>query len=157
VAIIIVAVLPAAQSILPLEIPYPILLSARWPLLALLFMIGLSALYTGAPSGSVRQWRWLSWGSVTATVLWVAASAAFSAYASNVGSFNRFYGPLAGVAIFLFWLYLSGLTIILGAEIDAEIDARRLGREQSGVKRVLAQREKNLGADSTQAGTTDNA
>jgi membrane protein len=147
VAVLIVAVLPAARSITALDIPYPILLSARWPLLAVFFMVGLSALYSGAPSGPTRRWRWLSWGSVIATVLWIGASAAFSAYASNVGAFNRYYGSLAGVAIFLFWLYLSGLAIILGAEVDAEFEAHRLGqdREQSPTRRVLQRREKNLG------------
>jgi membrane protein len=154
-AVLIVAVLPAVHSVLAKEIPDPILLSARWPLLAVLFTVGLSALYSGAPSRPVRNWRLLSWGSAIATVLWIGLSAAFSAYVSNVGSFNRDYGPLAGVAIFLFWLYLSGLAVILGAEIDAEIDAHRLGqnRQKSPTRRVLKQRERNLEANSKRAGS----
>ncbi len=146
IAVLIVVVLPAARSLFPLELPDPLLLSTRWPLLALLFIIGLSALYALAPGGSPRR-RWLSWGGVIATVLWIGVSAAFSAYASNVGSFNRFYGSLGSVAIFLFWLYLSGLAVLLGAEIDAELAARQAGREESEAKRLLYQHEKNVGGE----------
>ncbi|MGH7110191.1 MAG: YhjD/YihY/BrkB family envelope integrity protein, partial [Stellaceae bacterium] len=78
---------------------------------------------------------------------WIGASAAFSAYASHAGSFNRFYGSLGGVAIFLFWLYLSGLTVILGAEIEAEIAAWRYGHKPSAVKRMLEEREKSSAPD----------
>jgi membrane protein len=151
-AIVVVALLPAARSISSLEIPYPLLLSIRWPLLALLFMLGLSALYTLVPSHSRRHWQWLTWGGVVATLLWIGASAAFSAYASHAGSFNRFYGSLGGVAIFLFWLYLSGLIVLLGAEIDATFEARRQGRGQSEVKRVLERREKKVGFDAANNG-----
>lgn len=142
IAILVVVVLPAARSVLSVEIPYSLTLSIRWPLLALLFMLGLTALYTLAPSRKVARWRWVSWGGAAATVVWIAASAAFSAYAASFASFNRFYGSLGGVAIFLVWLYLSGLIIILGAEIDAELDAQRSGRGESGVKRELQRREK---------------
>lgn len=151
-AIVVVAVLPAMRSIFSLEIAYPLLLSVRWPLLALLFMLGLSALYGLAPSRSRPRWQWLTWGAVVATLLWIAASAAFSLYASQAGSFNRFYGSLAGVAIFLFWLYLSGLIVILGAEIDSELEARQLGRGRSEVKRALQRREKKVETGPVQNG-----
>jgi membrane protein len=114
-------------------------------LLALLFMLGLSTLYSFAPSRPRPHWRWLNWGAVIATLLWIGASAAFSAYASYAGSFNRFYGPLGGVAIFLFWLYLSGWVVILGAEIEAEVAAWHHGHRQSAAKRVLQEHEKHLG------------
>jgi membrane protein len=97
-AIVVVAVVPAVRSIFSLEIPHPLLMSIRWPLLTLLFMFGLSALYGVAPSRSPVHWQWLSWGGVWATFLWIGASAAFSAYSSRAGSFNRFYGSLGGVA-----------------------------------------------------------
>jgi membrane protein len=145
-AIVVVVLLPAARSLFAIDVPYPLLLAIRWPLLALLFMLGLSALYSLAPSRPLLRWHWLSWGAVIATVLWIGASGAFSAYAGYAGSFNRFYGSLGGVAIFLFWLYLSGLIVILGAEIEAEIAAWRHGHRQSTAKRVLQEREKNLGS-----------
>ncbi|HJU15379.1 MAG TPA: YihY/virulence factor BrkB family protein [Stellaceae bacterium] len=146
-AILVVALLPAARSIFAVDVPFPLLLSVRWPLLALLFMLGLSALYSLAPSRPRSRWRWLNWGAIIATLLWIGASAAFSAYASRAGSFNRFYGPLGGVAIFLFWLYLSGLIVILGAEIEAEVAAWRRGYGPSEAKRMLSGREKKLVSD----------
>jgi membrane protein len=103
-----VVLLPAAQSIFAIDVPYPLLLKIRWLLLALLFMFGLSARYSFAPSRPQPHLRWLNWGAVIATLLWIGASSAFSGYASYSASFDRFYGSLVGVAIFLFWLYLSG-------------------------------------------------
>jgi membrane protein len=143
-AIVVAVLLPAAQAILAIDVPYPLLLKIRWPLLALLFMFGLSALYSFAPSRPRPHWRWLNWGAVIATLLWIGASSAFSAYASYAGTFNRFYGSLGGVAIFLFWLYLSGWVVILGAEIEAEIAAWHHGRRHSEIKRALEERERHL-------------
>jgi uncharacterized BrkB/YihY/UPF0761 family membrane protein len=80
-------------------------------------------------------------------LLWIGASAAFSAYASYAGSFNRFYGSLGGVAIFLFWLYLSGLIVILGAEIEAEVAAWHHGHRQSEAKRMIEKRERRFRSD----------
>src|SRR5215471_5381723 len=119
-------------------------LKIRWPLLALSFMFGLSALYSFAPSRARPHSRWLNWGAVIATLLWISASSAFSAYVSYVGSFDRFYGSLGGVAIFLFWLYLSGWAVILGAAIEGEIAAWHRGRRHSEIRRVLEERERHL-------------
>jgi len=146
-AIVLVVLLPAAQAIFAIQIPYPLLLNIRWPLLALLFMFGLSALYSFAPSRPRPHSRWLNWGAVIATLLWIGASGAYSAYVSYAGSFDRFYGSLDGVAIFLFWLYLSGWVVILGAEIEAEIAAWHLGRRHSEIKRVLEERERHLASN----------
>lgn len=126
-AIVVVVLLPAVQAIFAIDVPYPLLLKIRWPLLALLFMFGLSTLYSFAPSRPRPHWRWLNWGAVIATLLWIGASGAFSTYVSYAASFDRFYGSLGGVAIFLFWLYLSGWAVILGAEIEAEIAAWHRG------------------------------
>jgi membrane protein len=143
-AIVVVVLLPAAQTIFAIDVPYPLLLKIRWPLLTLLFMFGLSALYSFAPSRPWPHWRWLNWGAVIATLLWISASSAFSAYVSYAGSFDRFYGSLGGVAIFLFWLYLSGWAVMLGAAIEGEIAAWHRGRRHSEIKRVLEERERHL-------------
>jgi membrane protein len=143
-AIVVVVLLPAAQAIFAIDVPYPLLLNIRWPLLALLFMFGLSALYSFAPSRPRPHWRWLNWGAVIATLLWISASSAFSAYVSYAGSFDRFYGSLGGVAIFLFWLYLSGWAVILGAAIEGEIASWHRGRRHSEITCVLDERERHL-------------
>lgn len=144
VALVVVVLLPAARSLFALELPYPLLLSVRWPLLAGLFMLCLSALYRLAPCRHRPEWKWLAWGAVLATALWVGVSGAFSAYAGSIASFNRLYGSLGGVAIFLFWLYLSGLIILLGAEFEAELEARQRGLKESAAKHLLKEREKNI-------------
>lgn len=143
-ALVIVALLPAWHSFNVIETPYPLIVRVRWPFLAVVFMYGLSALYSFAPSRQGARWQWLNWGAVLATLLWIGLSAAFSAYAAGAASFNRLYGSLAGVAIFLFWLYLSGLIILLGAEFEAELEARTRGDRESEAKRGLKERERRV-------------
>jgi membrane protein len=150
-ALLVAAVLPAARSIFSYDLPNSVLLSIRWPLLALLSAAGLTALYRWAPSGRPARRNWLSWGALSATLLWIGASAAFSLYLRNAGSFDRLYGSLGGIAIFVFWLYLTGLIILLGAEFDATLEARRQGRGESGAKRILREHEKNTGRPPTRA------
>ncbi|MCK9903693.1 YihY/virulence factor BrkB family protein [Frankia sp. Cpl3] len=98
---------------------------AKWPILVL-FVIGMIALlYWSAPNVRVRGFRWLTPGSVLAVVIWLAASAGFALYVANFGSYNKTYGALAGVIIFLVWLWLSNVAILLGLEFDAEIARER--------------------------------
>jgi membrane protein len=145
IALVVVALLPAARAVYPMNLPFPVLVAIRWPLLAALFMLWLSALYSVGPSRPYPRWRWLSWGAAVATLLWIGLSAAFSAYAASAASFNRLYGSLGGIAIFLFWLYLSGLIILLGAEFEAELEARQRGHQESEAKRLLMERERKPG------------
>ncbi len=94
----------------------------RWPLLAILTMLGLAVLYRFGPSREDPEWRWVSWGSVIATVLWIVGSIAFSIYVRNFGSYNESYGALGGVIILLTWLWLSAFIVLLGAEINSEME-----------------------------------
>ncbi|WP_053231386.1 YihY/virulence factor BrkB family protein [Sandaracinus amylolyticus] len=94
----------------------------RWPLLALLATIGLSALYRFAPCRTHAKWRWVTPGGVVATAFWLGATALFSFYVSNFGSYNETYGALGGVIVLLLWLYLSSYAVLLGAEINAEME-----------------------------------
>ncbi|MGK5643309.1 YihY/virulence factor BrkB family protein, partial [Streptomyces sp. URMC 126] len=72
-----------------------------------------------------RGFRWLTPGGVLAVVLWLAASAGFALYVANFGSYNKIYGTLAGVIVFLIWLWLTNLAILLGLEFDAELARER--------------------------------
>jgi membrane protein len=93
----------------------------RW-LCALWFMnLLLATLYFLAPNRPRTRWRWSTLGTVVATVMWATVSLAFSLYTSSFSSFASTYGALAGVAVLIFWLYLSGLATLTGAEIDAVI------------------------------------
>jgi membrane protein len=117
-----IAVVPALTSGTALEGAAGTAVSlARWPVLLAVFAVSLSALYRVGPDRPASPWRWLTRGAVTATVLWVLGSAAFSFYASNFASYNRTYGSLAGVVVLMLWLLLSSVAVLLGALVDAEV------------------------------------
>ncbi|CAO5247049.1 membrane protein [Frankia sp. AgKG'84/4] len=98
---------------------------AKWPVLAVLVSVMIALLYWSAPNVRVRGFRWLTPGTVLAVVLWLAASAGFAVYVANFGAYNKTYGTLAGVIVFLIWLWLSNLSVLLGLEFDAEIARER--------------------------------
>jgi membrane protein len=94
---------------------------AKWPVLAVLVSLAIALLYWAAPNVQHPGFRWLTPGSVLAVVLWVIASVGFGVYVANFGSYNKTYGSLAGVIVFLVWLWISNLAVLLGAEFDAEL------------------------------------
>jgi membrane protein len=111
---------------------------AKWPVLVLVVSFMFSVLYWAAPNVKQPGFRWLTPGGAVAVILWIAASAAFAFYVANFGSYNKTYGSLAGVIIFLVWLWISNVAVLLGAEVNAEVErAREL---ESGVpeERTLA-------------------
>jgi membrane protein len=109
---------------------------ARWPLLAVGVIGALAVLYHVAPDRTMPRFRWVTWGSGIATGLWLAVSGGFSLYVANFGGGNSYratYGALAGVIVLLFWLFLSALAILLGAEINSEIERqKRIRRANAG-------------------------
>ncbi|MCC9305743.1 YihY/virulence factor BrkB family protein [Kitasatospora sp. RB6PN24] len=98
---------------------------AKWPVLVVLVSLMIALLYWAAPNARGRGFRWLTPGSVVALVIWVVASAGFSVYVANFGSYNKTYGTLAGIIIFLVWLWITNLAILLGLEFDAELARER--------------------------------
>src|SRR5204863_861451 len=80
-----------------------------------------SILYWASPNVKHPGFRWVSPGGLVAVLLWVAASALFALYVANFSSYNKTYGALAGVIIFLVWLWISNIALLLGAEINAEL------------------------------------
>lgn len=94
----------------------------RWVVLWFLVVLALAVVYRYAPDRRAAKWRWVTWGSATAATLWLAASLLFSLYVQNFGSYGETYGALAGVIILLLWFYLSAFVVILGAEINAELE-----------------------------------
>ncbi|HMJ13434.1 MAG TPA: YihY/virulence factor BrkB family protein [Polyangiaceae bacterium] len=125
-AIATIALLPHLLEVIGLEPASRVLIGiGRWPALALALMIGLSVLYRYAPNRARPSWHWLSLGAVVATVLWLIASAGFAAYAASFGDYNKTYGALAGVVVFMLWVYFSTLAILLGAELNSELERRR--------------------------------
>jgi membrane protein len=99
--------------------------AVRWVAAVLLVMMLMAVLYWVGPNRESPRWQWLSPGAVVATLLWVFASLAFSFYTSSFGSYGKTYGAFAGVAILIFWLYVTGAVVLLGAEINAELERRK--------------------------------
>jgi membrane protein len=97
----------------------------RWVIALMLMNFLFSLLYFVAPNRKRPRWRWASPGALLATALWALVSLGFSFYTTSFGSYGKTYGAFAGVAILIFWLYLTGLAILMGAEVDAAVD--RLG------------------------------
>jgi membrane protein len=123
VALALVALLPAVIGLLPLGDTGKTVASVlRWPILVIAIMAALAAIYRYAPSRSAAKWRWVSWGAAVATLLWIAGSALFSVYVSAFASYNKTYGSLGGVVVLQLWLYLSAYAILLGAELNAEME-----------------------------------
>ncbi|MFI9392667.1 YihY/virulence factor BrkB family protein [Streptomyces bauhiniae] len=98
---------------------------AKWPVLAILVTIMIAILYWATPNAKVRGFRWITPGSFLALVIWMIASAAFALYVANFSSYNKTYGAIAGVIVFLVWLWLTNLAILLGLEFDAEMNRHR--------------------------------
>lgn len=95
---------------------------ARWPLLAVAVMSGLGIFYRYAPNRTPPKWRWVSLGAVVATITWLAASFGLSVYIDSFGSFNATYGALGAIAALLLWFFVSAYAILLGAELNAELE-----------------------------------
>ncbi|WP_055698364.1 YihY/virulence factor BrkB family protein [Streptomyces silaceus] len=98
---------------------------AKWPVLLVLVILMIALLFWRAPNVRGPGFRWLSPGSALAVLLWLIASGGFAVYVANFASYNKTYGTLAGVIVFLIWLWLSNLAILLGLEFDAELARQR--------------------------------
>jgi len=94
----------------------------RLLLLWILALLGLAVVYRYAPSRERAQWRWLTWGSVIAATLWIAATAAFAFYVRTFGSYGKTYGALGSVIVLLMWFYIASFIVVVGAEINAEME-----------------------------------
>ena len=100
---------------------------AKWPVIAAVVTTVVAVLYYVAPDTRNPGFRLVTPGSVAAVVLWVAASAGFAIYVGSFASYNKVYGSLAGIVVFLVWLWISNLAVLFGAELNAEIERRRSG------------------------------
>ena len=104
---------------------------AKWPLLAIVVMLIVALLYYSTPNVEQPHFKWVSIGAGLAIVVWVLASIGFSLYVANFGNYDKTYGSLAGVVVGLLFLWLTNLALLLGAELDSELER---GRElQAGI------------------------
>ncbi|MCP9626163.1 YihY/virulence factor BrkB family protein [Rhodopseudomonas palustris] len=112
----------------------------RWPLMLLVLALALAVVYRYGPSREAPRWRWISWGSGIAAVAWLLASGLFSFYAANFGNFNETYGSLGAVIGFMTWLWISAIVILLGAELDAEMEHQTARDTTTGHPRPIGTR-----------------
>lgn len=112
----------------------------RWPILFVVAMLTLAFLYRYAPSRATPRWQWVSWGAVIATLLWIAGSVAFSIYVRNFASYNETYGSLGAVIILLMWFWLSAFIVLLGAELNSEMEHQTAHDTTSGRARPMGER-----------------
>ena len=123
-----VIVVPLVLDYLPLgSRAAPLVAIARWPLLLIAVGLALSFIYRFGPDRENAQWRWITWGSAVASVVWLGASLLFSWYAAHFGSYNKTYGSLGAVIGFMTWMWLSTIVVLIGAEIDAVMERRDRG------------------------------
>ena len=97
----------------------------EWPFLAAALMALLAVLYWASPNVRHPGWRWVTPGSLVAVALWIGISLGFTAYVSNFASFNAACGSIGGVLAFLVWLWLTNIAILVGAELNSEIEPTR--------------------------------
>ncbi|MBR1153591.1 YihY/virulence factor BrkB family protein [Bradyrhizobium sp. JYMT SZCCT0428] len=136
-----VVVIPVTLEYLGLSKAVDLLiLIGRWPAMFLALAIGLSLIYRFGPSRAAPRWRWITWGSAAATFLWIAASALFSFYAANFGTFNETYGSLGAAIGFMTWLWISAIAILLGAELNAEMEHQTIYDTTTGKPKPLGLR-----------------
>ncbi len=139
-AVAAVVVLPVVMAFVGLGGMDTLLRLARWPLLLAGIGLFLALLYRYGPSRETARWRWVSWGSATAAILWVAGSVAFSWYVSNFGTYNETYGSLGAVIGFMTWIWVSATVILAGAELDAEMEHQTARDTTTGPERPMGTR-----------------
>ena len=121
--ILAVGIVPAVLALLHLDAWAEILVSvARWPVLRLAIITGIALIYRFGPSREKAKWRWLSWGAVTSTLVWVGASWLFSFYLQNFADYNATYGSLGAVMGLMMWTWISVVILIVGAAVNAEME-----------------------------------
>ncbi|GLK57751.1 membrane protein [Methylopila capsulata] len=135
-----VVVLPIVLSYVGLGGAEPLLSLGRWPALLLVVILGLSVLYRFGPSRSPAKWRWITPGSLLASALWIAGSLAFSWYAENIATYNETYGSLGAAIGFMTWIWMSGIVVLVGGELNAEIEHQTEVDSTTGRPRPLGAR-----------------
>lgn len=113
---------------------------ARWPALLIVLLAGLAILYRYGPDRRAARWQWVSVGSVFATVVWMVASYLFSWYLTKFNSYNATYGSLGAVAAMMMWLWISTTVVLLGAELNAEIEHQTAEDSTVGGEKPLGKR-----------------
>jgi membrane protein len=125
---------------------------AKWPVMLVIVALMIAVLYYTTPNVRLRGFKWVTVGAATALLIWIVASALFAFYVANFGSYNKTYGALAGVVIFLVWLWITNLAVLIGIELDAERE--RTLELKAGVPRADKEIQLDARADPKSKHTT---
>ncbi len=117
---------------------------ASWLVAGTLASAAISAIYRYGPDRDEPKWRWLTPGSVAATLLWLVATLGFALYVSRFGNYNATYGSLGAVVVLLMWLYLSAYVLLLGAELNAELEHQTARDTTKGPARPMGSRDATM-------------
>jgi membrane protein len=140
-AFALMALLPLAVGHLPLgSLSRAMISVVRWPALAALCIVSLAMLYRFAPCRRAAKWRWVSPGAIVATALWLVGTTGFSFYVSHAPSYNQTLGLLGTIMMLLTWSYLTAFAVLLGAELNAELERQTARDTTTGVARRPGER-----------------
>ncbi|HEY8556464.1 MAG TPA: YihY/virulence factor BrkB family protein, partial [Actinomycetes bacterium] len=140
VALVTIVGYPPIADTLPTALRWLVAI-VRFVILGGLLVVGLAVLYRYAPDRDQPKWSWVSWGSGIAALLWVLATIGFALYANFFGNYNKTYGALAGVIILMFWLFLSALVVLVGAELNTEMELQTAKDTTAGPTRPMGDRD----------------
>jgi membrane protein len=141
VAIGVVVVVPIVLDFMGLRGATELVIKiGRWPALLIVVSMALAFLYRYGPSRQKPRWRWITWGSAVAAVSWLAVSILFAWYAENFGSYNKTYGSLGAIIAFMFWIWLSIIVVLVGAELNAETEHQTVRDTTTGTPKPLGAR-----------------
>jgi membrane protein len=149
-----ICAIAAAGLAVTLVVVFPLLLAAfgltsldepiigylRWPVMFVLMIVGLAVLYRYGPSRRLAKWRWISVGSVFAALAWLAVSSLFSWYLGNFANYNATYGALGAVVGLMMWMWLSTIVVLVGAELNSEIEHQTARDTTVGPEKPLGTR-----------------
>jgi membrane protein len=113
---------------------------SRWPILFVLITLALQFLYRYGPSRKEPRWRWVSWGSVFAAIVWLVTSVLFSWYVANFGSYDKTYGSLGAIIGFMTWIWISTIVVLVGAKLNAEMEHQTARETTTGQVKPLGSR-----------------
>jgi membrane protein len=132
---------PLVLAVLPLgPAASAAILVSRWVLLWLLTIGTLAVVYRYAPDRTTAQWRWVTWGSAVAATIWLSGSALVELYVNNFSSYGATYGALGGVVVLIMWFYLGAYAVVLGTEINAEMEHQTAVDTTEGPPKPMGQR-----------------
>jgi membrane protein len=141
IALAAVVIAPIVFSAVGLSsLPGLAIVALRWPLLLVLAAVALAAIYRYGPSRTEARWQWLSVGSVVAASAWLIGSSLFSWYIAHFGAYNATYGSLGAAVGMMMWMWISAIVILLGGELNAEIEHQTAHDSTVGVEKPLGER-----------------